>query len=147
MVFIKWLESKLGRLLEENKSRISNKFTNTEMTSNICERSDRLSPDLKKFFQNATDRNKIIKIIYETMFLWWINLLNSDKQINPNIKNKAIQACFNWREPIKIIANSRPDKALVVSSFKVYVISLLIEANIGFLCYFHNLKNRWYRWL
>jgi len=45
--------------------------------------------------------------------------LNSDKQVNPKIKNRAIQAYFNWSEPIKIVANNKPDKALVVSSFNV----------------------------
>jgi len=58
------------------------------------------------------------------------------------MKNIVIQAYLNWSEPIKITANNSPDKALVVSSFNVYIINLLIIANIGFLSYFHNLGNR-----
>ncbi len=59
------------------------------------------------------------------------------------MKNIVIHAYLNWSEPIKITANSSPDKALVVSSFNVYIINLLIIANIGFLSYFHNLGNRY----
>ena len=120
MVFIKWFESKVGRLFEENKSLTSNKFTKTHITSSICEISDRLSREGNKYSQNATDKNNTVKMMYEAMFFWWISLLNSAKQINPNEKNSAIHAYLNWSEPIKIVANNIPDKALVISSFNVY---------------------------
>ena len=57
------------------------------------------------------------------------------------MKNIAIQEYLNWSEPIKITANNSPDKALVVSSFNSYIINLPIIANIGFLSYFHSLRN------
>ena len=42
---------------------INNRFTSTEMTSNICEISDRLSLDLKISSQNATTKNNPMKMI------------------------------------------------------------------------------------
>jgi len=57
------LKVRLGKTFEENKSRINSKFTNNEMTSNICEISERLSLDLKRCSQKVTAKNSIIKMI------------------------------------------------------------------------------------